>query len=367
MAKLIIKPKIIIENINKLNNLFSENKKIWSLIIKLLSSDKDVLKEIINNKCIKKVHSLGDSRLGGLRAIKKINPKIKTMYIKPPAITNKESIIKYADISVNSSFTTIKALNKEAKKQGKVHQIIIMIEMGELREGILGGSIVGFYNSVFKMKNIEVIGIGTNLGCMYGIEPTKDKLMQLSLYKNLLEVKFGKKLDMISGGSSITLPIMEKGKIPKEINHFRIGEAAFFGTSPLNNKKFNGLSTDTFEFETNIIELERKKQVPDGKITKASIGVTPKIKNKKDKSYRAIVDFGMLDTDAKELVPKDTKINFAGTTSDMSVYDLGENKLRNKQKYKIGDKIKFKPSYMAVAKFMSSRSFEKKILKPKDF
>src|SRR5690606_36935754 len=101
-------------------------------------------------------------------------------------------------------------------------------------------------------------GIGSNLGCMYGVEPSYDKLLQLSLYKELISARFKKDLHLISGGTSITLPMVESKAIPPEINHFRVGEAAFFGVSPLDNKQFKDLSTDTFEFFANIIEIEEK-------------------------------------------------------------------------------------------------------------
>jgi len=184
---------------------------------------------------------------------------MKTIYIKPPAKIYVDDIVKYADISLNSSFSTIKALNEAAKKVEKIHQIIIMVELGELREGVKRTELMSFYEKVFQFSNIEVIGIGSNLGCMYGIEPSYDKLLQLSLYEELISVKFNRDLKYVSGGTSITLPLIESKTIPKDINHFRVGEAVFFGISPLDNKKFKELSTDTFEFSANIIELEEKK------------------------------------------------------------------------------------------------------------
>src|SRR5690606_40058192 len=103
--------------------------------------------------------------------------------------------------------------------------------------------------------------IGSNLGCMYGVEPTYDKLLQLSLYKELISTKFNKNLELISGGSSITLPLVENGVVPKDINHFRIGEAAFFGISPLDNQPFKALKTDVFEFNATIIERSEERRV----------------------------------------------------------------------------------------------------------
>ena len=260
-----------------------------------------------------------------------------------------------------SSFRTIEAINAEAGRQGKRHRIIIMIELGELREGILREKVVEFYKRVFELDNIDIEGIGTNLGCMYGIQPTYDKLLQMSLYKQLIEAKFNTSLPLISGGSSITLPLVGKSAMPKNVNHLRIGETPFLGTSPFDGKKFRDLSTDAFEYLGNIIELELKETSPDGILTEGNIGHTAE-DFEWDHSYRAILDFGILDVDVHELVPKDPDLRFAGTTSDMSVYDLGPVEKDKKCKYKVGDKAKFTPSYMAVARLMNSKFIDKRIL-----
>jgi predicted amino acid racemase len=365
MAELLIKPKKIISNIKKINDLLEKHDIKWTLICKVLSGHKPTLEQIMSSPEIDRVGSVGDSRLSNLEAIKKINPNITTMYIKPPPIPYAKSVVSVADISLNTSEDTIKALNKEAKKQDKVHQVIIMIELGELREGIMRDNVLSFYKKAFEMSNIEVVGIGTNLGCMYGVEPTYDKLIQLSLYKQLLEAKFDRRLDYISGGSSITLPLVSRHKIPKTVNHFRNGEAIFLGTSPFDNKKFDGLSEDAFEYSANIIELEEKAYVPEGKISEGNVGHTSEEEEYEphEKSCKAILDFGILDVDTDEIAPKDPGVKFIGTTSDLTVYDLGTNKRRDgKTKYKVGNRISFKPSYMGTARLMHSKFVEKKLI-----
>jgi predicted amino acid racemase len=363
MAELVIHASKIKNNIRFLSDYFKEKKIKWSLVTKVFSGDKEFLRNILTDEVIENISSVGDSRLTSLRNLKEVNPKMKTIYIKPPSKIYADEVVQYADISLNSSFSTIKALNQSAKKAGKIHQVIIMIELGELREGVNRESVMNFYEKVFQMSNIEVIGLGSNLGCMYGVEPTYDKLLQLSLYKELIATKFNKELNLISGGSSITLPLLEQGIVPKDINHFRIGEAAFFGVSPLDNKPFKELETDVFEFKANIIELEYKKLVPEGKIGDANIGHTADFdkKNKGVKSYKAIVDFGLLDVNPDDIEFLDESLSFVGITSDMLVIDIGSNKDENNQKkYSVGDTIGFKANYMAVARLLNSKFIDKK-------
>ncbi len=362
MAELVIYSEKIKENIKYLSEYFEANNIEWSLITKVFSGDEMFLKTILTKDVIDKMNSVGDSRLTSLRNLRKVNPNIKTIYIKPPAEIYSDEIVKYADISLNTTLTTILSLNESAKKKNKIHKIIIMIELGELREGVNREHIIGFYKKVFNLSNIEVIGIGSNLGCMYGVEPTYDKLLQLSLYKELISAKFNKELKYVSGGTSITLPLIERKDVPKDVNHFRVGEAIFFGISPLDGKQFKELHTDTFEFYANIIELKEKNIVPNGVIGKANIGFISEYNDDDvaETSYKAILDFGLLDVDKEGIDAYDNDASFVGITSDMFVIDVGNNKTKSgKTKYKVGDKVKFKPNYMAVARLLNSKFIEK--------
>lgn len=365
MAELQINIKEIRENIKSLNSYLKKNNIKWSLITKVFSGDQEFLKQILTPDIIKDIHSVGDSRLSSLKNLKKANADLITIYIKPPPQAYIDDVVKYADVSLNSSFVTIQALNESAKKQKKVHKVIVMIELGELREGVNREELTDFYEKIFELPNIEVVGLGSNLGCMYGVEPTFDKLLQLTLYKQLIEAKYNTKLELISGGSSITLPLIENKTLPKDVNHFRIGEAVFFGTSPLENKQFLDLHTGTFKFNAQIIELYEKGIVPDGIINDASIGHSIDF-NDSDlgkKTYKAILDFGMLDVDQESLTLNDKDISFVGITSDMTVVDIGDNiDENNNPKYRVGDKICFNPSYIAVARLLNSKFIEKKFV-----
>ncbi|MCB5261876.1 MAG: alanine racemase [Candidatus Cloacimonetes bacterium] len=360
MARLKVHVDRLIENIETITAFMRKHEKEWSLVVKVLGTDKAVLAKILQHPAVLGTHSIAVSQWKSLRLIKELNPTLRTMYIKPPSIKNVAEIVKYADISLNSTIATIKALSGEAVKQDKMHQIIVMVEMGELREGIKREGLIEFYNKIFKLPKLQVIGIGTNLGCMYGIQPTYDKLIQLVLFEQIIEAKFKRSIELVSGATSITMPIMERGKVPKGINHFRIGEAAFLGTSPLQNKPILGLNTGAFTFEASIVELYKKANQPDGIISDAAIGNTAEdtLDDNENTSYRAIMDFGVLDVDAEHLIPEDPEMYFFGNSSDLTVYDLGDNP----RGYKTGDTIKFRLKYMAVAKLMYSRFVEKEII-----
>lgn len=361
MAELRVHPDRILGNIRKLNTFLGTHDIRWTLVAKLLGGDRDVLESLLHDEAFDRVHSVADARVSGLQTIKEVRPDIRTMYLKPPAVNLADHVVRYADVSLNTSRTTIRALNAAAAKIGRVHQVIVMIEMGELREGVIRDKVLDFYAEIFDLPHIEVIGIGTNLGCMYGVEPNYDKLIQLCLYKQLIEARFDHPLPLVSGSSSISLPLIGTGRLPAGINHLRIGEGAFFGTSPLNGEAFANLSTDTFDFKANIIETATKDTLPDGVINNAAIGqvATPE-DDAEAQAQRCIVDFGLLDVDVDNIEPLDEDVAFAGTTSDMTVYDI----TRSNEHYRVGNELLFKPNYMAVARLMHSKYISKRIVRP---
>lgn len=353
MANLKIHIDKIVANIEIIDSLMVEHGKEWSLVVKVLGNNTAALRALLTHPVIRRTHSVAVSQWRVLKMIKEIDPTLVTLYIKPPSIRNVNNIVQFADISFNSSFLTIKALDKAARKRGLVQKVILMVEMGELREGIHREGLEDFYKRVFDLKNITVIGLGTNLGCMAGVQPTYDKMLQLVLYQQLLEATLNRKLEYVSGASSITLPLLAKDKIPSGVNHFRIGEAVFLGTSPLNDKPFLNLMTDTFTFEANIVELYRKNNMPDGILTNSNTGDIASFKD--EKSVHAILDFGALDVDVKKLIPHDKSIRFFGSSSDLTVFDLGENP----SNYETGDVLKFNLKYMGAAQLMNAQFVDK--------
>lgn len=342
-------------NFHYLQKLFEKNDIQWTIVSKLLCGYKPYLKVLHEMG----VEHLCDTRISNLKTIKSVSEEIETVYIKPPAKQNIKSIVKFADVSFNTEIATIKALSKEAVIQNKVHKVLIMIELGELREGVLREEFLDFYEAVFELPNIEVIGIGTNLSCMYGVLPTHDKLIQLCLYVNLIEAKFNKKIPFISGGTSVTIPLIFQNLLPEGVNHFRVGEALFMGTEPYNNERIEEMRGNIFELSTGIIELTEKPKVPDGEMAVNVKGETLSFdeEDRKNTSVRALIDLGVLDVEEGQLEFHDPEITIAGSSSDVMVVDLG----KNKKNYKVGDYLKLNLGYLAILRIMNSRYIEKKI------
>lgn len=355
MAYITLDSQKLAQNFTYLETSFKRHHIEWAVVSKLLCGTEVYLKELLKHN----VNQLCDSRVTNLKRIKQLKPEVETIYIKPPAPKAIKGVVTYADISLNTEIETIKLLNLEAQAQQKIHKVIIMIELGELREGVLGDDLVDFYEQVFDYSHIEVIGIGTNLTCMNGILPNHDKLIQLSLYKQLIEAKFNRKIPYVSGGSSVTIPLIPMGLLPKGINHFRVGESLFFGTSPYDNKPLDGMETDLFEFHAEIIELNEKPYTPMGEMGLNVEGEMVVIDENRlgEKGFRAIIDVGKLDVEDNNLIFNDIDLSFLGGSSDMMVVDLHDNP----KSYSVGDTMSFKLNYMGVLRLMNSKYIETKL------
>lgn len=342
-------------NFDFLKALFDEYEISWGVVSKLLCGTKDYLRLLIELG-IREIH---DSRISNLRRIKELDPGVQTCYIKPPAKGSIEKIIRYADVSMNTEFYTLKLLSDEAVKQDKLHKVIIMVETGDLREGVMGDELVDFYAKVFELPNIEVIGLGTNLNCLHGIMPSQDKLVQLCLYKQIIELKFNRKIPWISGGTSVTIPLLLRKQIPKGINHFRVGEMLFFGLNLFTNKTVEGMRDDVFELFAEIIEITRKPVVPIGEMAANPQGQLHEIDSSQygQSSCRAILDIGLLDIDPKYLLMDEYDFTVVGASSDMLIIDLGQNE----QGLKVGETIRFKLRYMGALSLLNSHYIEKRI------
>ena len=342
------------ENYNYLDQLFKEKNINWGVVSKLLCGNVIYLEELIKLG----VTEIHDSRISNLKKIKKLNPKIQTVYIKPPSKRNIEKIVKYADISFNTEIYTIQLLSEEAKRQNKTHGIIIMIEMGDLREGVLGEELLSFYEQVFSLPNVEIRGIGTNLNCLSGVMPTQDKLIQLSLYKQLIEAKFNVIIPWVSGGTSVAVPLFLKNARPMAVNHFRIGEALFFAKNLFTGETFENMHNDVFKLYAEIIEITEKPNNPIGELGENVAGNTYEIDENVDlsaTSLRAILDFGLLDMQPQYLSPTDESITIIDSSSDMTVIDISNSK----NKYNIGDLVSFDLQYMGALYLLNSDYIEK--------
>ncbi|MDY0234570.1 MAG: ornithine racemase Orr [Gudongella sp.] len=298
---------------------------------------------------------LADSRIENLKKLKDLDaPK---MMLRLPMISEADELVKYADISLNSEIETIKALNKASEKLGKIHQIIIMVDLGDLREGYYKEEdLLDAVEEILKLEWIEIKGLGVNLTCYGGVIPKYDILSRLGELKETIEKKYKIELDIISGGNSSTIYLLDQ-ELPKEINNLRLGESVILGTESAYGKVIKGTDQNPFTLEAQVIEVKSKPSVPTGEIGRDAFGQVPTFVDRGVRK-RILCAVGKQDVDLETLFPLDEDLIILGGSSDHLILDGSDSK----KDYKVGDIISFHMKYVSMLRIMTSEYIEKHVI-----
>ena len=144
------------------------------------------------------------------------------------------------------------------------------------------------------------------MGCISGTVSESRPVMQLVLYRELLE-KFQRRISLISAGSSATLPFLLLGQVPRQVNHFRVGETILLGNDLINGGTMPGLRNDGFLLEAEVTEVKEKSLVPFGETADelAPFQAFQEMRNRSpgERGFRAVVTVGELDTEVSSLTP----------------------------------------------------------------
>ena len=162
-------------------------------------------------------------------------------------------VISWADGSLNSELKVIESLSREARSQGKIHKIILMVDVGDLREGVMPEDTLGIVDKILQLPCIEFEGIGTNLGCYGGVLASFENTKVLVELAKSIEDKFKIKIHTLSGGNSSALSMLIRGQLASGINQFRIGDGILLGKDPSNLEPLPGTFVDAFELKTQVI------------------------------------------------------------------------------------------------------------------
>ena len=295
---------------------------------------------------------VADSRILNLKKMKDLN--CKKMLLRIPMISEASEVVEYSDCSLNSEIDTIVSLSEAAKKLNKIHNIILMVDLGDLREGVLTSGVVSIVSSIVKLDNIKLIGIGTNVTCYGGVIPDKKNLGDLINLKLEIEKKFDLDLPVISGGNSSSLYMVINNTIPGGVNQLRIGEAIVLGRETSYGKAIPNCYDDVFILRGEIVEIKSKPTLPTGTIGMDAFGNKPSFEDKGIRK-RAIVAVGRQDIKLEGLTPLDNDVNIFGASSDHLILDVTDSK---KQLF-VGSIVDFKIDYGCLLAAMTSPYVEK--------
>ena len=299
------------------------------------------------------VEFIADSRLENIQRMK--NARVSAQFVLlRTASSQAESVVEDVDISLNTEIATLEKLNYYASLQNKIHQIILMVEMGDLREGILPHDLFLFIKKVLSLPHLKIIGLGCNLACYGGIKPDRQKMQQLSALTDAIEQKFDLNLSITSGGNSANYEWYKSTKQVGRINNLRIGESILLGCGTVNRQVIPKLHTNAFKLIAEVIESKVKPSLPFGEIRRDAFGNIPVFKNC-GAHQRAIIALGKQDTLISGLSP-DLDLEILGSSSDHLVLDSQKSDL------KVGVGVNFNLDYGSLLSAMTSPFIKKQFI-----
>lgn len=326
------------------------------IVTKGLCADKEMCKMVAKHPA---VDFMADSRVANIKsyAYEARTNEAMTVLLRIPMHSEVADVVKYVDLSFNSELSTIRLLNEEAAKLGTKHNILLMIDLGDLREGIFYQDediIFETVEEILSMKNINLYGIGVNLTCYGAIIPKHDNLSNLVAIARKIEEKFGIKLQMVSGGNSSSIYLIGKGELPEGINNLRLGESFLLGNDTAYGEKLPGTTGDALVLEAQIVELKEKPSLPIGEVGVDAFGQKPYYEDR-GIIKRAIIAIGKQDTDIDSMEPLDPDVEILGGSSDHIILDV----TKSSKGYKVGDIVQFVVGYGGMLKTATSPYVEK--------
>ena len=303
---------------------------------------------------------LGTSRLSQIRKLKEAGLETEYSLLRVPQMCELDEVAELADYSLESDLEVMKALNRACEKLDKVHNVIVMADLGDLREGFWDkDEMVDACVFVDRsLHNLHLAGIGVNLGCYGAIQPTPEKMTDLIAIARRIEERIGRPLEIISGGATSTFSLVHWDTIPAGINHVRVGEGvclAYDLPYVWGIKDMDYLYADAFTLRAQVLEVRTKASYPHGKFCIDAFGDVPVFEDRGMRK-RALLGIGRADAGAVEkLRPRMKGVEVLGGSSDHLILDV-EN---CEKQLKPGDVLEFDICYANIVNLTISPDVEK--------
>jgi predicted amino acid racemase len=301
--------------------------------------------EIANTFIRAGVNSLGDSRIENIAAMRRAQVPASLTLIRSPMLSQVEQVVALADVSFNTELDVIRKLSAAAQKACRTHGIVLMVELGDLREGIMPSDLPNTVREALRLPNIVLRGIGANLACQSGVSPGSGNMAVLSSLADSIDATLGTALGIVSGGNSGNLQWALGGADTGRINELRLGESILLGRETLHRRPIDGLHTDAITLIAEVIESKVKPSQPWGEIALNAFGEKHHSEDRGDIS-QAILAIGRQDTDSSGLSAP-PGITILGASSDHLIVDAADH-------LSLGTEVRFQPNYSALLRAMTS-------------
>lgn len=293
------------------------------------------------------VKQLADSRISNIKRMREAGIESEMILLRSPGPSIVDDVVEYADISLVSEIHILGMLNTSASIRDTDHGVILMVDFGDRREGVLPEEIQELVEIAHRLDHITLRGIGTNFACYCGVIPTEEKMEEFCSLINDVEVRIRHPIGIISGGNSANIPLVLNGSSLGCVNHLRIGEGILLGLETVNRSPIPGTHQDSFRILAELVESKIKPSMPDGTIGQDAFGSVPEF-NDRGSIHEGLLALGRQDIEAGSLTPMDPNIEILGANSDYVITDLGV------RMNSIGETLGFIPGYGSLLRAMSS-------------
>ena len=292
------------------------------------------------------VSSIGDSRVDNIETMRRNRVSAPMVLIRSPMLSQAQRVVGLVDMSLNSELDVIKGLSAAAQTAGVTHEIMLMVELGDLREGIMPCDLAHTVRESLRLPNIALKGIGTNLACHHGVSPSDDNMAELSGLADSVDADCGIVLEVVSGGNSGNLGWALGGAKIGRINNLRLGESILLGRDPLDRGAIPGLHTDAITLIAEVIESNTKPSKPSGEIAQTAFGAVPTATDR-GQVDQAILAVGRQDVDPAGVQDRGG-LEILGASSDHLIVDARGAHLC------VGAEVAFDLNYSALLRAMTS-------------
>ncbi|MDJ0848028.1 MAG: alanine/ornithine racemase family PLP-dependent enzyme [Myxococcota bacterium] len=301
------------------------------------------------------VSSLGESRLENVWRLREAGITAPIMMLRLPPLSAADQVVRAVDLSLDSELAVLGALAAASRRAGRRHPVIVMVDLGDLREGVWPDDVVPFVREVLAIDGVTLVGLGANLTCYGGVIPSERNMARLVERVEAVEEAFGIHLPWISGGNSSALSLVAEGRMPPRINHLRIGEAILLGRETVQRRPWPGTHQDAFRLHGEVIECKTKPSVPVGERAEDAFGARAAFPER-GRVLRALVNVGREDLELPGLVPLDSRLRVMGASSDYLLVDATEAA----GEIRVGDEVAFTLGYGGLLAAMDSAYVEKR-------
>ncbi len=298
---------------------------------------------------------LADSRVDNIQRLRHAGITCPMMMLRIPSVSEASEVVRLCEVSLNSEPAVLDALAEAAAGQTKVHDVVLMLDMGDRREGVSPEELMPLAAIAMREPSLRLAGIGANFMCASGVMPSLEKLERLARLADEVEQRFGVGLDMVSGGNSSNLALMQSEGVvmPPRINSLRVGSTILRGENSFTGGTLSGFDDNAFTLEAELVEIRTKHSLPDGETGPDAFGNRVVFEDRGAR-LRGIVNLGRVDMRPEGLKPRHRNIDVVTASSDHLIVDITEAR-----KFEVGDPIRFDMDYGALVQSMLSPYVEK--------